>query len=419
MSVLSRASLSRVDEFAQAYASAQPFHHVVMDGFLDAALCAQLLDGFPSFEDRHALNEMGQVGGKAVRMDVRDISPAYRQLDAYLQSPEFLRYVSQVTGIPDLLYDPDYIGGGTHENRHGQSLDTHVDFNYHPRTGWHRRLNLIVYLNPEWEAEWGGTLDLHSDPWNAATNRSVSVIPLLNRAVVFETTETSWHGFSAIQLPAAQGGLSRKSFAVYLYTKTRPADETAPRHATIYVPDAMPAHLVPGHVLDAGDIVDLQQRFSRMRTQLRYLYEREKGFGAQLTVLEYALGEARGAQRLQLQGYATHESVSGLWPDDWAAREVVATLVPTQRVRRLQLDLWAPPQLPGSQRLTIQVNAARHEEVLRPGGRTRVDLVVSCAAGERLELRIQASGTWRPSADGGSADDRDLAYRVLGGTLVH
>ena len=159
-----------------------------------------MLDEFPSFEDRYALNEMGEVGGKAVRMDVRDVSDTYRSIDRYLQTREFLDYVSTVTGIPDLLYDPDYVGGGTHENRDGQGLEQHVDFNFHPGTRWHRRLNLIVYLNPEWDDAWGGALELQTDPWQGDT-RGPRIAPLFNRAVIFETTEKSWHGFSQITLP--------------------------------------------------------------------------------------------------------------------------------------------------------------------------------------------------------------------------
>ena len=419
MTLLSPPIAARRDELSREFVAASPFRHTVIDGFLDPALAQQLLEDFPRFEDRYALNEMGEVGGKAVRMNVRELSEAYRKLDAWLQTPDFLGFVSAVTGIPDLLYDADYIGGGTHENRHGQSLDAHVDFNYHPRSKTHRRLNLIVYLNHEWEGDWGGVLELHSDPWNAANNHTAAVLPLFNRCVIFETTETSWHGFSRIELPPERRALSRKSFAIYLYTRQRPPQETAPPHATIYVPDAMPAQLEPGKILERADVADLQARFSRLRTQLRYLYDREKQFGAQIAGLEYALAEARAAQRIDLQGYAVQQRPEGLWPDGWAAKEVLLRFTPSRRTKRLDLDVWTPAALPDHQRLDITINGRRYEQHLRPGSRTRVELALKAAAGEAQEVRILAQRTWQPSADGGSGDERELAYRLIGAELSH
>jgi hypothetical protein len=420
MSCLDPAAIRRADEFAHQFASAQPFRHVEMPGFLRHELCERLLEDFPRFEDRHALNEMGEVGGKAVRMDVRDVSAAYRELDAFLQTPGFLDYVSRVTGIPDLLYDPDYVGGGTHENRDGQGLDAHVDFNYHPRTQWHRRLNLIVYLNPRWEAGWGGVLELHSDPWNAAQDTVVGIMPAFNTCAIFETTESSWHGFSQIRLPAAEAGVSRKSFAIYLYTRERPPQQTAPPHATIYVPDSMPDGLHTGITLDDDAVRDLAQRFSRLRTQLRYLYDREKRFGAQIQSLEHALGEARAAQRLELQGYATQpHGVRGLWPDGWAGAELEASFVPSRRTRRLKLELWSPPQLANGQVLQVELAGRRWSQALRPGMRTPVELDLAARPGDAVTLAIHAPLTWVPSADPKAGDQRALAYRVLGAVLEH
>src|SRR5688572_30481678 len=85
--------------------NAEPFRHVVIDNFFTASFCERLLNDFPDFEARYALNEMGKVGAKAVRMDVRDISECYCGLDKQIQTPEFLTLISQITGIPDLLYD--------------------------------------------------------------------------------------------------------------------------------------------------------------------------------------------------------------------------------------------------------------------------------------------------------------------------
>jgi hypothetical protein len=262
---------------AAAFAHAKPFRHVIIDDFLTPDFCAALLEEFPAFDEKKALNEMGLVGAKAVVETLPQIGPAYRQFDALIQSPEFLNKISSITGIPHLLYDPHYFGGGTHENRHGQDLDIHVDFNYHPKTRTHRRLNLIIFLNPIWKPEWGGCLELHSNPWGAPEDdQVVSVVPLLNRCVIFETTESSWHGFRRIQVP--DQAISRRSLAIYYYTESRPAEETAPAHSTVYVPWQMPEHLKPGHTLTEADVAALDEQFSRRNELLRFLYEREKEF---------------------------------------------------------------------------------------------------------------------------------------------
>ncbi len=171
---------------------------------------------------------------------------------------------------------PSYAGGGTHENLTGQDLDFHVDFNFHPSRALHRRLNLIVFLNPRWDASWGGCLELRQDPWAEEEPTSRKVLPLLNRAVIFATTEASWHGFSRIELPEGAEPLSRRSIAVYFYTKERPPEQTAPSHGTVYIPRALPSRFEAGHTLSSEDAHELQILIARRDAQIRFLYEREK-----------------------------------------------------------------------------------------------------------------------------------------------
>jgi hypothetical protein len=148
-----------------------------------------------------------------------------------------------------------------------------VDFNYHPITRQHRRLNLIVYLNPEWRDEWGGSLQLHRDPHVAPEqDEIVTLTPLMNRCVIFETTESSWHGFARIQLPEDRQNLSRKSFALYYYTDTRPTDETAVEHSTVYVERHLPARFQPGLTLDEHDLQELKILLARRDQHMQRLY---------------------------------------------------------------------------------------------------------------------------------------------------
>jgi hypothetical protein len=57
--------------------------------------------------------------------------------------------------------------------------------------------------------------------------------PILNRCVIFETSEISFHGHPK-PLNAPEG-INRKSIATYYYTVDRPAEQTAAEHNTIYV----------------------------------------------------------------------------------------------------------------------------------------------------------------------------------------
>lgn len=271
----------RLTELGAEFEHAGPFRHAVVDGFLDRAFCGELMAEFPRFDTGSATNERGEAGRKAVHPKLSEIGPAYARFDRLMRSNEFLDAMSNLTGIPDLLYDPEYVGGGTHENLNGQDLDSHVDFNYHPTRGWHRRLNLIVFLNAEWDANWGGCLELLRDPLAPSGENCVTtVVPVANRAVVFETTESSWHGFRRIALPEGKHELSRRSIAVYFYTKERRPEETAVSHGTFYFQRPLPDHIQPGYTLEESDVEEMQALLARRDMQIKFLYDRELEFSS-------------------------------------------------------------------------------------------------------------------------------------------
>ena len=258
----------------ESFERATPFPYFQIDDFLEADQCAELLAAFPLFEEKRALNEFGELGGKAAQEKLPEIAPCYAAIARMFRDRDFLRWLGESPGIAGLLYAPDYVGGGTHENRVGQQLDPHVDFNYHPTQRWHRRLNLILFLNHEWERSWGGCLQLHADPWSEAP--AATIEPLFNRCVVFETSERSWHGFEKIQLPDERAHRTRKSIAVYYYTRDRPAAEIAPDHGTYYVPRPLPDRFQPGRTLNEEDVAELGDLISRRDRQIRYLWEHEQ-----------------------------------------------------------------------------------------------------------------------------------------------
>jgi len=272
--MLSTHTRSQAASYGARFVTAQPFPHVVIDGFLEPSFAQALLDEFPGFERGNSIGDDGRPGGKSTFERIRALGAGYARLDDLVRSPAFLETMSTLTGIPDLLYDPFYLGGGTHENRSGQSLDPHVDFNYHPSERWHRRLNLIVYLNHEWDAGWGGSLELFEDPY-AQRSPSVSILPLFNRGVIFETSERSWHAFPTIRTPERAPPVTRRSVALYFYTRERPAAETAGKHSTIYVDRQLPEHFAAGRTLSGDDVEALQALLRARDRHVRRLYDHQ------------------------------------------------------------------------------------------------------------------------------------------------
>jgi Rps23 Pro-64 3,4-dihydroxylase Tpa1-like proline 4-hydroxylase len=260
-------------ELNREFESAQPFRHIAIDNFLDEDFARSLLEKFPPFDKELAIIENGEVGGKVVHEKISKLGPVWEKLDKLVQSADFLALISKITGIPGLNFDPDYFGGGTHENLHGQSLNPHVDFNFHPVTRQHRRMNLILYLSPEWKETWGGCIQLHRDPYvTPAEDDIVTVIPALNRCVIFETNEYSWHGFERIELPQDKRHLSRKSFALYYYTDSRPQEELGAEHSTIYVERHLPEDFHAGMELSGEQLQHVRNLLISRDGHLKRLY---------------------------------------------------------------------------------------------------------------------------------------------------
>lgn len=295
----------------QQFDSAKPFRHIVMDQFFEPEFCNQLETDFPPFDESKAMNENGEIGMKCVHEQLGKLSKPYQQLDELIQSQPFLDWLGAVVGMDELIYDPHYFGGGTHENRHGQDLDPHVDFNKHPITGLHRRLNLIVYLNREWRNEWGGAIEFHKDPrLPLGQNKIEFVQPMFNRAVLFETTFWSWHGFERINLPQGDADTrSRKSVALYFYTRTRPENEQTKPHSTIYVDRPLPDSVQPNQVLSDQDYQATKILVTRRDHHIQRLY---RNISDQSVQIEDLIQQRDQAMKLveELDADAT-EGISG------------------------------------------------------------------------------------------------------------
>lgn len=409
--MINKEVLAKLDHYRAAFLTATPFKHVVIDNFFETDKAEQLLRDFPSFDKNKALNELGEIGGKAVFENITDISPFYQNLFTYVKSTPFLRAVSDLTGIEDLQNDDSMYGGGTHENLHGQELDSHVDFNYDPKTGLHRRLNLLLYLNKEWEESWGGSIELHSNPRNPAEDQIISVLPIFNRCVLFETNEYSWHGFPKIQLPKDRRHLSRKSFSLYLYTKDRPAAEVAPPHATFYVQRPLPEHIKPGLTLSPADFQTIRDALKKRDKMIEFYQNKELHHGRIHKELVAHLAEVESAIRLPLTGYGLQQGTAkGFWPDGWVAREMEVAIRAEQDIYNVQVFGYLPKYMTTGNEITVSANTFSETFTVAPDESFQISVPVEFTAGSIINLFIKSNQSMSGQRAGINEDKREGAF---------
>ena len=396
-----------VDKNRETFVSAWPFKHVVIEDFFEPAFAEQLLEEFPSFNKDLSINESGHTSGKSVNTNIRSISPAYQRLYETLAGRPFLEFVSRLSGVPDLVLDPKMFGGGTHENLHGQDLDPHVDFNFNEGRQLHRRLNLIVYLNKDWQSEWGGALEIHSNPRTPEENQIRSIDPLFNRCVMFETNEYSWHGFPKIQLPEDKRGLSRKSISIYLYTKERPAEEIAPVHATFYVQRPLPERYSAGHTLTEDDVQELKRLLTR-RDQWIELYQKmELRKNAEIAESGAYAELLSKRTRVPLTGYALLQGDSeGLFGDEWASSRVRLRIEALQPVNGIVVRGFRPETAPASKLRVLIDGKQVAESVISGSFEVTAAVVRNSQHSFDVELVCDSHSGWAKEA----GDDRDLAF---------
>lgn len=230
-----------------SYSHADPFPHVVMDDFIKPKILEDVLQSFPSKKDLAFYQYDNQLEKKLAFDQISKLPDPIYHLMMQLNSPLFLAFLEKLTGIHGLIPDPYYRGGGIHQIEKGGKLDVHIDFNIHPKLKLNRRLNLLIYLNKDWQASYGGHLEL----WRGHKNKQDKhvletcgkrILPIFNRMMVFNTSESSYHGHpDPLTCPPDR---TRKSIALYYYTsQCNSPSEQQKAHSTTFVkrPDDPPS----------------------------------------------------------------------------------------------------------------------------------------------------------------------------------
>lgn len=218
-----------VEILRDEYANTTVYPHLILDNLVNLSTLRHIVRGWP---DNSAPWKDSQRGKRSMPLASGGTPETALMLIEHINGQRFTDYLKRITRITDLRSDPTAGGGGLHETLSGGCLPMHVDFNRQEIEGetYYRRLNVLLFLNEGWKEEWQGNLELAAHP-KRKENR-VSIMPVMNRMVIAESSDRSWHGHPHIL--CCPPTVSRKSIALYYYSRT-PHESYQAYHSTEYV----------------------------------------------------------------------------------------------------------------------------------------------------------------------------------------
>jgi hypothetical protein len=216
------------------FKSGQPFKHVIIDNFWKPEIAQELVAEFPEYDSpTWTAHYQNPVEDKKTCNHWDKFPKTTYQAFAFLNSDGFVNLVEHITDNFGIETDIGLHGGGWHCHHKGGKLNVHLDYSIHPKLKLERHYNLIIYMTPNWNPAWGGGLELWSSDENGnPVECATTVENKFNRAVIFDTTQNSWHGLpDNLNCPE---GINRQSMAIYYLTN--PADRADPRPRALYAP---------------------------------------------------------------------------------------------------------------------------------------------------------------------------------------
>ena len=200
--------------------NSQPFRYICIDGMWDEDFLTKVSDEVLEFEDW--AGEKDFYGSKKKRWQADwDLLPSNtNSFLAYLNQPTVLKLIEFITGEEGLIADPYLEGGGIHSTGNGGFLKLHADFNWNSKLKLYRRINILVYLNKDWNSDFGGQVELAGKNSSGEFESLVALEPIFNRTLIFITDDSSFHGQpNPVNHPLNS---RRNSIAAYYYVANKP-----------------------------------------------------------------------------------------------------------------------------------------------------------------------------------------------------
>jgi len=205
-------NINKLNNSLKNFNKGRPFPHVIIDNFLKNKIAKKIKKNFPNYNNKQLWVYKNYCEIKKATDNWNLFPPESYQLISILNSHDFITNIKKKLKMNNLYPDYGLSGGGFHIMSHKGKLNPHLDYVIHPKLNLMRKFNLNIFFNTNWKKNNGGELCFYE---KNKKNKKLpgklikKILPKFNRAVLFDTSMSSWHSVNEIKKN------TRKSIAVY------------------------------------------------------------------------------------------------------------------------------------------------------------------------------------------------------------
>jgi len=157
------------------------------------------------------------------------ITPFQDKLVHALSSTQFIYWLEALTGVQKLIPDPHLVGAGYMKSFNGDTLQVHTDFNWVEEVALNRAVSIIIYLNRDWQEEWGGSLNFYD---TKRKNIYSSIAPADGNMLIWTYKNLVYHGYpDPLECPDNE---CRRGIRLFYLTSDAQTDPKNPPHRSLY-----------------------------------------------------------------------------------------------------------------------------------------------------------------------------------------
>ncbi len=186
----------------------------MIDNLFPEEIAKSIFKSFPKLKSMKKRKDLREF--KYVTAQMNQYDPILEETVYAFQDERIVSFIQEVCGLDSLYPDEHLYAGGISSMRQNNFLNPHIDNSHDKDRHKWRVFNLLYYVTPKWEKDFGGNLEI----WPLGVkNEQTTIHSKFNRLVVMLTHDTSWHSVSPIVYNGSRCCISNYYFSDFPINK--------------------------------------------------------------------------------------------------------------------------------------------------------------------------------------------------------